>query len=148
HLAIQRRGFSHGGRTEDPKVHGRIGKIQADILSQILHPRTLLRLVDSSLYGNDYAITEVMQDLTSAVFDDDSRGAVNSFRQELQVMYVNGLKKILFGKNHTYIARSNALANLQTIRKNMTRWRGGAATRAHRSHISFLIDKALDVYKS
>ncbi|MFC3050748.1 zinc-dependent metalloprotease [Kordiimonas pumila] len=146
HIAIQRRGFFHYSGTEDPKIHSRAGQIQADILNQILHPRTLMRIVDSSLYGNNYSITDVMRDLTSAVFDDDARGIVNSFRQELQIMYVNGLVGILKGNDHDYIARSNAFENLNDIRKNMARWRGDAATRAHRDHISFLIDKALEVY--
>lgn len=147
HLAIQRRGFFHFTGTEDPKMHSRVSVIQADILSHILHPRTLLRITDSSLYGNEYSITEMMQDLTDAVFEDDNRSAVNSYRQELQIMYVNGLVGILSGENYDYIARSHALANLRDIRKNMDRWRGDAAARVHRQHIAFLIDKALEVYK-
>jgi len=147
YLAIQRRGFFHYNATEDPKVHSRVSIIQADIISHILHPITLLRVTDSSLYGNTYSITEMMQDLTNAVFDDDSRGSVNSFRQELQIMYVNGLVGILSGENYDYIARSHALANLRDIRKNMDRWRGDAAARVHRQHVAYLIDKALEVYK-
>ncbi len=147
HLAIQRRGFFHFAGTEDPKMHSRVSVIQADILSHILHPRTLLRITDSSLYGNDYSITEMMGDLTDAVFEDDSRGSVNSFRQELQIMYVKGLIGILSGENYDYIARSNALGSLKDIRKNMDRWRGDASARVHRQHIAFLIDKALEIYK-
>lgn len=147
HMAIQRRGFMHFGGTEDPKLHGRVSTIQADILNHLLHPRTLLRLIDSAQYGNEYRITEMMADLTAAVFDDDARGAVNSFRQELQVMYVNALRGILNGSSHDYIARSHAFSNLNTIRKNMARWRGDAATRVHRDHITFLIDRTLEVYK-
>lgn len=147
HLAIQRRGFFHYTVTEDPKVHSRVSVIQADILSHILHPRTLLRFTDSGLYGNSYSITEMMQDLTNAVFEDDSRGSVNSFRQELQIMYVKGLIGILSSENYDYIARSNALGSLKDVRKNMDRWRGNASARVHRQHIAFLIDKALEVYK-
>lgn len=146
HLAIQRRGFFHFNGTEDPKMHSRVSVIQADILSHILHPLTLLRITDSSLYGNSYSITEMMGDLTDAVFEDDSRGSVNSFRQELQIMYVKGLIGILSGENYDYIARSNALGSLNDIRKNMDRWRGDASARVHRQHIAFLIDKALEIY--
>jgi len=147
HLAIQRRGFFHSGKTEDPKVHLLAGTIQADILNHILHSRTLMRIIDTSLYGNQYSITEMMRDLTSAIFDDDARGAVNSFRQELQIMYVNGLVGMLRSSNYNYSARSTAFSNLKDIHKNMARWRGDAATRAHRDHVTFLIDKALEVYK-
>lgn len=145
HLAIQRRGFFHGGRTEDPKVHARIATIQADILNHILHPATMQRMTDSALYGNSYSLTEVLTDLTAAVFEDDNRSAVNSHRQELQIMYVKGLINILNSNAYHYIARSNAFSNLKTIRGTMTRWRGDSATRAHRDHISFLISKALEV---
>lgn len=145
HLAIQRRGFFHGAGTEDPKIHGRIAAIQADILNHILHPTTMLRMTDSGLYGNGYSLTEVLNDLTAAVFEDDSRSAVNSHRQELQIMYVKALINILNRNDFHYIARSNAFSNLKSIRGTMTRWRGNSATRAHRDHITFLINKALEV---
>lgn len=148
HLAIQRRGFFHGAYTEDPKIHGRVATIQADILNHILHPTTLQRITDSALYGNNYSITEMLGDLTDAIFEDDSRNAVNSHRQELQTMYVNGLVKIFQSSNYTNIARSNAFSNLKSIRNNMARWRGDAATRAHRDHITYLINKALEVVKN
>lgn len=107
----------------------------------------MMRITDSALYGNSYTLTEMMGDLTAAIFQDDSRGTVNSFRQELQVMYVNALIKILNGTDHDYIAQSNAYANLKELRGDMARWRGDAATRAHRDHIAYLIDKALEVNK-
>ncbi|WP_255938507.1 zinc-dependent metalloprotease [Kordiimonas sp. SCSIO 12610] len=145
HLAIQRRGFFHGAGTEDPKVHSRINGIQREILDHVLHPNTLLRITDSSLYGNSYSLTEMMGDLTDAIFEDDSRTAVNTVRQELQIMYVKRLIGMLGADRFDHIAQSNALSNLQQIKRDMARWRGDAATRAHREHITFLIDKALDV---
>ncbi|WP_262695543.1 zinc-dependent metalloprotease [Kordiimonas aquimaris] len=148
HLAIQRRGFLHGGGTEDPKIHARVATIQADILNHILHPATMQRMSDSALYGNNYSVTEVLSDLTKAVFEDDSRTAVNSHRQELQTMYVKGLINIFNGAAYNNIARSNAFSNLKSIRNNMARWRGDAATRAHRDHIAYLINKALEVLQS
>jgi hypothetical protein len=148
HIAIQRRGFTHGGGTEDPKVHARINTIQRGILDHVLHPNTLLRITDTSLYGNDYSLTEMMGDLTDAIFEDDSRTMVNTVRQELQIMYVKRLIDILNSKNFDHIAQSNALSNLQQIKRDMARWRGDAATRAHREHITFLIEKALEVNKA
>ena len=148
HLAIQRRGFFHGAGTEDPKMHRRATTIQADILAHVMHPATLMRITDSGLYGNEYSVTEVMSDLTDAVFEDDSRGAVNTYRQELQIYYVRGLVAMLKNDAYDFVARSNAHSNLLQISKDMTRWRGDAATRAHRNHVKFLIDKALEVYGS
>lgn len=144
-IAIQHRGFLHGGRTEDPKIHTRVAIIQADILNHILHPVTLQRITDSGLYGNEYSVTEMMTDLTDAIFADDSRTAVNSHRQNLQIMYVKGLDYIMNMPFYDYVARSNAFSNLRRIRTTMARWRGDAATRAHRDHVAFLIDKALEV---
>ena len=146
HLALQHRGFMHGATTEDPKVHNRVAIIQADILNHILHPVTMQRLTDSALYGNGYDVTQVLGDITDAVFEDDSRGAVNSHRQILQIMYVKGLVNLLNMPQYDHISRSNAFSNLKSIRNNMARWRGNAATRAHRDHIAFLIDKALEVH--
>jgi hypothetical protein len=146
HLAIQRRGFFHFGGTEDPKIHDRAGAIQANILEHVMHPVTLRRMTDSALYGNEYSVTEMMGDLTDALFEDDSRGKVNSFRQQLQIFYVRGLIGMLDNNAYDYIARSNAFSNLKQLSKDMARWRGDAATRAHRDHVKFLIDKALEVY--
>ncbi|GHF29782.1 hypothetical protein GCM10017044_26320 [Kordiimonas sediminis] len=145
HIAIQRRGFAHFLMTEDPKYHAVINNIQAGILDHILHPLTLLRITDTGLYGNEYSLHAVMGDLTDAIFEDDARGQVNTYRQELQIHYIYRLISILkapFG--YDFIARSIALQNLNDIRKSMARWRGNAETRAHREHISFLIDQALD----
>lgn len=147
HLSIQRRGFFHFGGTEDPKVHARATAIQADILAHVMHPRTLLRMTDSALYGNEYSVTEMMGDLTDAIFEDDSRSAVNSFRQQLQIYYVRGLVNMLDDNAYDFVARSNAFSNLKQISRDMARWRGDAATRAHRDHVKFLIDKALEVYE-
>lgn len=144
HIGIQRRGFFHFAG-EDPRVHSRVGRFQGIILSHLLHQNTLQRISDSALYGNTYSLTEMMDDLTSAIFDADSRGAVNTLRQQLQLHYVNRLIGILNAGNYDYVAKSNALANLKKIEKNMARWRGDAATRAHRDHVAFIIAKALDV---
>lgn len=144
-IALQHRGFLHGGRTEDPKIHTRVAIIQADILNHVLHPVTLQRITDSTLYGNEYNVTDMMTDLTDAIFADDSRTAVNSHRQNLQIMYVKGLDYIMNMPFYDYVARSNAFSNLRRIRTTMARWRGDAATRAHRDHVAFLIDKALEV---
>lgn len=148
HLAIQRRGFFHFVRNEDPTLHGRALAIQADILNHVLHPNTLMRITDSGLYGNSYSVNEMMTDLTNAIFEADSRGAVNTFRQELQVHYVKKLIDVFENTSYDYVARSNAFSTLRGLGRDMARWRGDAATRAHREHLAFLIEKALEVEKS
>lgn len=147
HLAIQRRGFFHFSSNEDPALHGRALAIQADILNHLMHPSTMMRITDSGLYGNAYSVNEMMTDLTDAIFEDDSRGAVNTFRQELQVHYVKKLIYMLESDHFDYVARSNAFATLRNLGRDMARWRGDAATRAHREHLAFLIEKALEVHQ-
>lgn len=149
HLAIKRRGFSHFPITEDPKILSRTFNIHRDILSHVLHPRTLLRLSDSAMYGNEYSVAEMMDDLSGAIFNADMRQSVNGFRQNLQVGYVSNLISMLGNDTFDYISRSSALYQLRGIRKKMESARTrDISTRAHRDHIKLLIDKALEVNKS
>lgn len=148
HLAIKRRGFAHFPITEDPKLLQRVWTAQRDILSHVLHPNTLLRISDTQMYGNTYDAATMMNDLTKAVFEDDMRTAVNEYRQNLQIGYVNMLIGLIGSKQHDPVAKSSALYQLTQIRKDMDRARTrDISTKAHRAHVSLLIDKALEVSK-
>ena len=48
-------------------------------------------MVDIQLIGNTYSLNEMMRDLTDGIFKADAAGNVNSFRQNLQLEYVNML---------------------------------------------------------
>ena len=50
-LLPQRRGFNHMMTTEDYKIHDRVLMIQKDVLNQLLHPKVLKRISDTSIYG-------------------------------------------------------------------------------------------------
>ena len=146
HLAMQRRGFEHFGATEDPKIHSRILNIQRNILNHLLHPRTLTRMTDTRLYGNSYAPAEMMSDLTQSIFAADARGNVNTFRQNLQIEYVNRLANVIGeGKaQYDYTSQSLALQQLRDIRGMLAGKSGvNAETVAHTNHVRFAIDKAL-----
>lgn len=145
YLQIQRRGFNFFGTNEDPKIHDMILSMQQNALSHLLHSSTMKRLTDSRTYGNSYSVTDMVSDLTSALFAADARGNVNTFRQNLQVDYVNRLIGILESDNHDHISKSAALLNLQEIRTMMAnKGRVNNETRAHAAHIRLLIDKTLD----
>jgi hypothetical protein len=147
YLAMQRRGFSHGGTAEDPKVHERALNIQRNVLNHLLHPRVLSRIVDTHLYGNEYPVVEVMGDLTDAIFAADARGNVNTFRQNLQLEYVGRLATIATGQNtpFDYVAQSAAHQNLRRIERLLAARSGAnAETQAHTGHVLFQIRKALD----
>ncbi|MBW3553936.1 MAG: zinc-dependent metalloprotease [Gemmatimonadetes bacterium] len=147
HLAMQRRGFDFFSGTEDPKIHDRALNAQRAVLAHVLHPVVLKRITDSRLYGNEYPLAEMMSDLTDAVFAADRNGNINTFRQNLQVEYVNRLARIISDEDNNpydYVSRGTALASLRRIDGLMAAKTGNAETRAHAQHLRHVIGKALD----
>ena len=146
YLARQRRGFDFFGAPEDPRLHARALGIQRGVLAHLVHPNTVQRITDARLYGNAYTLAEMMADLTAAVFDADQDGDVNTFRQNLQVEYVTALTKMVADENnqYDYVGRSQGLAQLRAVDRRLERRRGNAETVAHREHLRFLIERALD----
>lgn len=147
HLAMQRRGFGFFGTPEDPRIHERALTIQRGVLNHLMSPRVLTRITDTRLYGNEYPLVEVMSDLTNAIFGADARGNVNTFRQQLQLEYVNRLIAVLTPgprNSYDYQTQSAALANLRSI-EALVRGKSGvnAETAAHSGHVVFAIEKAL-----
>jgi hypothetical protein len=147
HLQMQRRGFDFFGSTEDPKIHERTLNMQRGVLNHLLHPRVMTRITDSRQYGNEYPLTEMLGDLTQAIFTADLRGNVNTFRQQLQLEYVNRLASIVTpptNAQYDFPSRSAALASLRSVQQMMrSRSAGDAETRAHTQHVLFVIEKAL-----
>ena len=149
HLQQQRRGFDFYDEPEDPKLHAMMLSVQKRILDHLLHPRTLQRISDSQLYGNDYELTQMLDELTGAIFDADMRGSVNSVRQNLQVEYLERLVSIWRGKkskNVSHLARSAVFAQLEQLAKQLNaKRRTNAGTKAHRRHLQFIVERALSV---
>ena len=148
YLQQQRRGFGFFGKTEDPKIHETILGIQKSALNHLVHVNVLKRLSDSQLYGNEYTLNEMLNDLTNAVFQEDSKTAVNTFRQNLQAEYVNrlitiaGLKK---ESSYDYLSQASALKNLKDILKLISkRSRTNLETNIHRGFLEHKILTALD----
>ncbi|WP_262247572.1 zinc-dependent metalloprotease [Parapedobacter soli] len=150
YLQRQRRGFNFFSGTEDYKPQNTFRSLQVSTLSHILHPTTLTRISNSSLYGNGYSVTDVMQDLTANIFDADLGGAVNLIRQNLQTDYVKALVGILEAKTgYDYASKAGALAALTDLKGKLAGASGtDAQTAAHRQSLLFIIDKALSVDKS
>jgi hypothetical protein len=147
--APQRRGFSHFGSTEDPKIHDAVLASQKGALDHLLNPAVLKRITDTELYGNEYPLAEMMGDLSDAIFAADARGDVNSFRQNLQIEYVTRLAGMVTGdgrKAYHAPAQSLALFQLTEIQDLLRKRRGGnTATRAHTQHLLLTIERALSV---
>ena len=146
-LQMQRRGFGFFGTPEDPRVHDRVLTIQRNVMTHLLSPRVQTRITDSRTYGNEYPLIEMMSDLTSAVFDADARGNVNTFRQNLQMEFVTRLVNIITPPTSTpydHMSRSAALASLRSIQSKLAGKSGtNAETAAHTRNVLFTIQKAL-----
>ncbi len=113
-LQLQRRGFGNFDLegNEDPKIHDAVAEMQKEVLDHLLHEHTLLRLVDSSLYGNAFPLAEAMETLDSAVME----GPRDSFREALQIDYVGRLVRIAglkSGGKHPPQAKSQAVLLLE-----------------------------------
>ncbi len=148
HLAQQRRGFNFFTATEDPKVHDAVLTLQKSILDHILNPVVMKRLTDSRLYGNGYDVSMFVTDLTEAIFKADARGNVNTFRQNLQMEYVNRLAAMVRGEQKTKYdtpSQNMAVYALNEIRVMQDRRRNvNVETEAHAVNLKLVIARALD----
>ena len=145
YLMFERRGFSG---TNDPKIHDKILGIQKRVLNQLLHHNLLKRVTDTQLYGNNYTLSDMMTDLTEACFSSDMSTNVNTIRINLQTEYTNRIINIVHNKGkikYDHITVATAYENLNRIKKLVSKYNGvDEPTKAHRKHLIYLIDKALD----
>jgi hypothetical protein len=148
HLQQQRRFYDFYETTEDPKIHDAVLTIQRGVLDHLLHPVVLKRITDSRLYGNNYPLAMFMDDLTAAIFDADLSGNVNTFRQNLQMDYVQRLAAMVRDETRAGFdtpSQSMAMYQLTNIRKNLGKRRGmDDETRAHTQNLVLIIDRALE----
>ncbi len=145
-LQLERRGFEFFDLddNEDPKIHERVLSIQKNTLDQLLHRNTLTRVIDTGLYGNEFSLSEFMETLDNSVMDGDPETGPNSFREALQVEYIerlidiSGLKK---ESKYPSPAKSQAVLQLErrldpdAINPNPPR---------HRRHLQRIIANALE----
>lgn len=147
YLQMQRRGFNFFGNPEDIKPQNLVMNMQLNVLAQLLHPVTLSRINNSSLYGNTYSVANVMSDLVTAIFAADLKGNVNLYRQNLQTEFVKGAAAITNAPGG-YDNASKAAA-LSTLKKVKTLLASAVSpneqTKAHRTNLNFIIDKALAI---
>lgn len=148
YLQMQRRGFNQPNNGEDYKIVNNITAIQVGgTLAHILNPATLQRINNTRLYGNQYSVADVMNDLVKGIFDADINGNVNLYRQYLQTSFVKGASNFL--NPQAPIDDVSKAATLYTLRKLRTKLAAAVSTneetKAHRANLVFLIDKALKV---
>lgn len=153
HLQSQRRSFYFYGKTEDPKLHDQAWAVQKAALDHLLHPVVHKRLLDSTLYGNEYSLNEMLSALTDAIFAADAKTPVNSRRQNLQQQYVTQMAALALTKPAD--AGSPSPMNQATVRYELKRiaamlqTRGNdAASIAHKEYLQFLIRQALEAERA
>jgi len=147
YLQGQRRGFGYFGVTEDPKPQNSVLNLQMGVLQRILNPVTLQRINTSGLYGNTYSVADVMNDLVTACFAADLKTNVNLYRQNLQTEFVKGATGIAtVAPGYDNASKAAALSTLKKIKAQLaTAVSSNEQSRAHRTNLIFLIDKALAV---
>lgn len=149
YLQQQRRGFNFFYGTEDPKLQYNAQQLQSLALNYILHPVTLQRVTNTTLYGNTYTVSDVITDLVKASFDEDIGLSVNVYRQNLQHDVVQRLIAITNDSKNEYdhVSESAAYYSLVNLRSTLSKVSrsGDVQTKAHRSRLVFAIEKALAV---
>lgn len=150
YLQLQRRGFGFRTSTEDPKLNAIYLSMQTEALAHILHPTTLQRISNTSLYGNSYAVTEVMGDLVNGIFKADLNGTVNMQRMYLQTHFAKKIIEIadIDSPKNTYdeISKATARQTLKKIKSMLIASNSvDETTRAHRASLIFQIDSALSI---
>ena len=131
-------------RHEDPQMHKIILSIQNSVLDHILNSWTLERISDTELYGNDYSVYEVIDDLTRSIFTGDEDNKASSIRRNIQTTYVRRLIDILAQDYYDEFATAAVYNSLREIQKIVKKSSNDLPTKAHRKLISWIIDSSLD----
>ncbi|WP_235954309.1 zinc-dependent metalloprotease [Limnovirga soli] len=146
YMQWQRRGYNQPATGEDYKITAAILNIQVAPLMHLLHPATLQRITNTRLYGNQYSVADVMNDLTKAIFDADITGNVNVYRQYLQTTFVDGAASILTDNSYDDIAKAAARNTLKKLKAKLaTAVATNEETKAHRANLIYMIDEATTV---
>ena len=143
-VQVERRMFDLYGEHEDPQMHKMILGIQNRVLDHVLSPWTLYRISDTELYGNDYSVNEVLDDLTKSIFTGDMNNEVSSIRRNLQTAYVRRLFGILGQDYYDELATAAVYNSLREIQKIVRKSSNDVPTKSHRKLISWIIKSGLD----
>ena len=151
-LQRQRRGFDFYGEPEDPKIHKSLLRTQKSVLLHLLHANTLQRLTDTQTYGGEYSVIEMLKTLTDGIFAADLEEDVNSYRQNLQVEYVDMLVAAMSREANGHNIRAALFAQLLDLAEAIKSKIQGSdfasfssATQAHSRYLEFILRKALAV---
>ena len=128
---------------DDPKLHDTVLGMQENILRHILSPSVMLRLSDSSKYGNKYSPVEVLEDLRNGIFV--TQEIPNSFKRNLQSSYLDGLIGALNNDSYDDISKAAIYSSILDIEKFTKRPYGNLETKGHLKYLNSKINKALEI---
>ena len=128
---------------EDPQLHKLVIRMQGTVLAHILHPDVMMRLIDSSQYGNTYMPSEVLNDLFEGIFV--AKEIPNTFKMNLQSRYVDALIEGLGDEDYDEISRSAIYASLVKIRAFTKTSYGNKGSKDHFRFINWKIRQALEL---
>ena len=143
YMQRERRGFDFYDENEDPKFHDYILSGHKRILNHLTNKDVLRRITDSSFYGNDYNVSEMMSDLTKGIFPREKMKEIDTITQNLQATYVSKLISITNLKKYDEVAQSAAFGELLKIQKLLRRQSSNDETKNHKKRLSLQIDKKL-----
>ena len=127
---------------EDPQLHDLVLSLQGRAVAHILHPTVMMRLLDSSQYGNTYLPDEVLDDLFYGIFV--QREVPTSFKMNLQSKYVDSLIGALNDDDYDEISKSAIYASLVSIESFTRTPYGNSKTKVHYKFLNWKISKALE----
>ena len=140
----ERRSFDFFGKTEDPKIHSMILKGQKRVLKHFTNSRVLKRLTDSSLYGNEYLPSELLDDLTSSIFNQNKSRILNGIDQNLQSYFVKRLIMILKSGSFDSPSISASFSSLEKIKAYSFSPSEDRATENHKKFLRYQIKNILE----
>ena len=117
--------------------------MQGSVLAHILHPDVMMRLIDSSQYGNTYMPSEVLNDLFEGIFV--AKEIPNTFKMNLQSRYVDALIEGFGDEDYDEISRSAIYASLVKIRAFTKTSYGNKGSKDHFRFINWKIRQALEL---
>ena len=140
----ERRSFDFFGKTEDPKIHSMILKGQKRVIKHFTNSRVLKRLTDSSLYGNKYLPSELLDDLTSSIFNQNKSRILNGIDQNLQSYFVKRLIMILKSGSFDSPSISASFSSLEKIKAYTFSPSEDRATENHKKFLRYQIKNILE----
>ncbi|MGB3724429.1 MAG: zinc-dependent metalloprotease, partial [Glaciecola sp.] len=145
YLQRQRRSFNGWAQDESPRIHNMLLAAQKRVLDHILHPNVTMRITDTALFGNEYTLNVMMHDLTGAMFNADIKKDVNTYRQNLQLEYVERLiaaSGLESSSSYDTITQATATHELRRILDMADNSRGNASSKIHKQYIVNRITRA------